>query len=195
MLNVWSASGTITNIVLPSGQSRNLTAERAAASKAAMEWLSGADSADITSDKIISYYYTDTEAGEKYSVAIKGLAGSEDNVIFAISPLNMVKEAVDAAQNAYYFWLLFGMAGACVLGIIFSRVLTKPIIVITDITKSMAALDFSRKCEYSSNDEIGELATNINNLSDTLDMTIQQLRTANEKLKADICLLYTSRCV
>lgn len=186
MLNVWSAKGEITNIVLPSGQNRNLSAERASASKAAVEWISNMSSLDTLGNKIISYYYTDAETEEKYSVAIKGLPGTEGEMIFAISPLHMVQEAVDAATNVYYFWFLIEMAGACVLGIVFSKIVTRPIIEINDVTKSMAALDFSRKCECSSNDEMGELATNINNLSDTLDATIHQLQRANDKLKADI---------
>ena len=185
-LNIWNARGEITNLVLPTGQNRNLNAERAAASKAAMDWVRNMDRADAESNEIISYYYTDDETQGKYLVAVKILPLSDGEMIFAISPLYMVQEAVDAATNAYYFWFFFVMAGACVLGIIFSRIVTKPIIEITDITKSMAALDFSRKCEYSANDEMGELVTNINNLSDTLDMTIRQLQAANEKLKADI---------
>lgn len=62
------------------------------------------------------------------------------------------------------------------VGIVFAKLLTKPVVEITDITKSMAALDFSRSCTYSANDEIGELAENINLLSGALDRTICKLR-------------------
>lgn len=184
-LNVMTASGTITSVVLGSGQSRNLNAERAAATKAAMEWLSGRSEESLI-NKTGSYYYTDTETADKFGVAVKSVTGSEGDVVFAISPLNMVDEAVRAATSACYFWFLFAMGAACVLGVVFSKVVTKPIIEMTDVTKKMASLDFTSKCEYSSNDEMGELADNINNLSDTLDFTIHRLQEANEKLVADI---------
>lgn len=182
--NVREISGKIISIVLPSEQTRNINSERAAAVRAAMEWISvGEELADGVSSL---YYFTEHETGEKYSVVIKSLAQSDGDKVFAIAPLNMVTEAVDVTRNVYIFFFVIAMGTACLLGIVFAKVVTRPVIEITNVTKSMAALDFSNRCQYSSNDEIGQLSENINILSDTLDSAINELQKANEKLMEDI---------
>ena len=64
--------------------------------------------------------------------------------------------------------------------------LTKPLVEMNNITKDMAALNFSRKCGNYGNDEIAELGNNINILSDTLDATLIDLKDKNEQLEKDI---------
>ena len=50
----------------------------------------------------------------------------------------------------------------------------------------MANLDFSKKYEVITNDEIGTLGTSINKLSDKLEKTIQNLKEANIDLEKDV---------
>ena len=47
----------------------------------------------------------------------------------------------------------------------------------------MAALDFGEHCEEKRKDEIGVLAKNLNELSDSLSTALSDLRSANEELK------------
>ncbi|MBQ7794216.1 MAG: HAMP domain-containing protein [Clostridia bacterium] len=178
--NIREISGVITSIVLPSEQVRNINSERLAASRAAMEWVSGG--------RVLSepYEYIEPENGERFCVVVRSLVNTSGDVIFAIAPLNMVTEAVSVSRHMYYFCFVLAMIAACFVGIIFAKVATNPIIRITRVTKRMAELDFSDRCEYSSNDEIGELAKNINVLSDSLDSAINELQRANEKLVKDI---------
>lgn len=63
---------------------------------------------------------------------------------------------------------------------------TKPILQLAKISERMKNLDFEAK--YSGNDknEIGILGDHINQLSDTLEKTISELKTANNELKNDI---------
>lgn len=63
---------------------------------------------------------------------------------------------------------------------------TRPLVEMNDITKDMAALNFERKCKNYGSDEIGELGTSINTLSDTLDATLLDLKDKNEQLEKDI---------
>lgn len=186
--SVRTVEGEIVSLLLPSEQTRNINAERGAAFKAAGELIYRMSSGEELpgAGKILSYYYTDDETAEEFSVVVRDLPDSDGDVVFAIAPLAMVREAVDVTRNMYVIWFLLAMAAACALGIIFSRMLTKPLLEITDVTKKMAALDFGCRCECSSNDEVGELAANINILSDALDRTINELQAANEKLTADI---------
>lgn len=60
-----------------------------------------------------------------------------------------------------------------------------PILSLADIAKRMSTLDFTAKYEVKSQDEIGELGHSINILSDQLESTISELKTANNELKLD----------
>lgn len=64
--------------------------------------------------------------------------------------------------------------------------LTKPLVEMSEITKDMAELNFSRKCGDYGNDEIALLGRNINILSDTLDATLIDLKDKNGLLEKDI---------
>jgi signal transduction histidine kinase len=64
--------------------------------------------------------------------------------------------------------------------------ITKPLIRINKTATKMANLDFTEKCEVSSEDEIGSLSASLNFLSDKLHSALSSLRQANAKLEEDI---------
>jgi len=68
----------------------------------------------------------------------------------------------------------------------FSKRFTEPIIKLNNISQKMAKLDFTEKCTVKKEDEIGELAKNINYLSHKLDQTLLELQQKNKKLIEDI---------
>lgn len=68
----------------------------------------------------------------------------------------------------------------------FSKKISGPISQMNEITGNMAALDFTKKLNINSEDEIGQLAVSINNLSEKLDETLQNLNESNAKLKSEI---------
>ena len=63
---------------------------------------------------------------------------------------------------------------------------TKPIIRLTDIAKRMSSLDFDVRYPVTTKDEIGVLGESINTLSETLEKTISELKSANNELQKDI---------
>ena len=67
-----------------------------------------------------------------------------------------------------------------------SRRITNPILQLADISKRMSHLDFTARYVGTSRNEIGLLGENINRLSDTLEQTISELKTANNELTRDI---------
>ena len=69
---------------------------------------------------------------------------------------------------------------------IVSRRVTTPILQLADISERMCHLDFEARYSGNSKNEIGILGENINQLSDTLEHTISELKTANNELKKDI---------
>ena len=64
--------------------------------------------------------------------------------------------------------------------------ITKPLLHMKRVTSNIAKIDFSEKCEVHSDDELKELATNINLMSDNLHNTLTELQIANERLQNDI---------
>lgn len=92
------------------------------------------------------------------------------------------------------FWRLFPIIGIVVLIIsliasyFVTRFQTKPIIEISDISKRLAALDMTWRCDTSRTDEVGILADNLNTMAARLDEALKELTAANEKLQADIVL-------
>ena len=64
---------------------------------------------------------------------------------------------------------------------IVSRRVTTPILQLADISERMCHLDFEARYTGNSKNEIGILGENINQLSDTLEHTISELKTANNE--------------
>ena len=62
----------------------------------------------------------------------------------------------------------------------------RPVEELSDIAKRMSNLDFNAKYNVQSNDEIGELGRSINLLSEKLEDTISDLKSANNQLQTDI---------
>ena len=81
--------------------------------------------------------------------------------------------------------MLAVVLGAAVLGVLTRRI-SKPILRLANISERMAGLDFDAKYDGSGAAEIEILGENINVLSETLERTISELKTANNKLLRDI---------
>jgi len=69
---------------------------------------------------------------------------------------------------------------------IISKTFTKPILRMNDATKSMIDHNFNVSCQVDSNDEIGQLATSINELAVALDNSIEDLKVKNIALEKQI---------
>lgn len=69
---------------------------------------------------------------------------------------------------------------------IFARKFSQPIVKMNEITKDMATLNFERRLLISSDDEIGQLAKSINELSNSLSSALSDLNATNAKLKDEI---------
>ena len=94
-----------------------------------------------------------------------------------------------AASYAGSFYLIIGIAGIVVGSFIIfflSKRISAPILKLNDISSRMVDLDFEARFTGSDMNEIGLLGNNINHLSDSLEKSISELKTANNELKRDI---------
>ncbi len=64
--------------------------------------------------------------------------------------------------------------------------ITKPIRQLSELSRKMADLDFSARYEGDKSDEIGELGRHMNELSERLEVSYQELREANDQLEQEL---------
>ncbi|MEG0284232.1 MAG: HAMP domain-containing sensor histidine kinase [Erysipelotrichales bacterium] len=101
---------------------------------------------------------------------------SDDSIYIATSHYFQYQAAIKLLQKSYLFILLATAVISAILSYILARYISTPIANISFVTKKLSNLDFSSRVEVTGNDEIGELATNINILSDKLQHSIQKLK-------------------
>lgn len=108
------------------------------------------------------------------------------NFFIIRSPLEGIRNSVEIANR---FLAYVGILAAFTSGLIIwyvSRKITTPILQLADISERMTHLDFDARYEGKSENEIALLGENINKLSEALEKTISELKTANNELKKDI---------
>lgn len=129
---------------------------------------------------------TDTRLDSEYLVLV-GVLENGDMVLMRTA-VESIRESA-AISNRF---LLFAGAAAIVASILVAffttRHITKPLQQLTDISKRMVDLDFNAKYEtdQSNSYEVEELGNHINRLSENLERTISELKTANVELQDDI---------
>lgn len=69
---------------------------------------------------------------------------------------------------------------------IISRIITKPVVNISNISKKLTKLDMTWRCNTERTDEIGVLANNLDTMAERLNETINELTVANQQLQEDI---------
>lgn len=111
----------------------------------------------------------------------------KSNYSFIIrTPVASIKES---ARLANTFFLIVGIVMAVFWGIIAwcaVRRFTRPIQELTQLSERMSNLDFEARYESGGNDEIGVLGHNFNRMSEQLEKTISELKSANLQLEKDI---------
>lgn len=108
-----------------------------------------------------------------------------DNFIMR-TPVESIRDSVLLANRFY-----IGIGGvaifvSAVIIYLFSRKVTKPVLELAEISKRMTGLDFEAKFESKGENEIDVLGEHMNQLSETLEKTISELKTANNELRRDI---------
>lgn len=142
----------------------------------------------FSNNKVIQYSKEDTYTGMKNLVFAQPVLfpNKEPMFIFALSSLQPIKETTEIMKSYFLFILLAAMLLAIIASYFFSKKITTPLLHLNDVTKTMANLDFSKKCGVQSKDEIGDLGENINTMSNKLQKTLDEVKKSNEKLKQDI---------
>jgi len=119
-------------------------------------------------------------------VAPMSLNSKNDSIIVTVSSMQPIHEA-NVVIREFYIYLFLGFS---VIGIflssVYANLISKPLVNINKVAKRMSAMDFTVKCEETSEDEIGNLAITLNFLSSALKNTLDDLKLKNKKLEEDI---------
>ena len=102
------------------------------------------------------------------------------------SPLASIRESAALANQ---FLIYLGAVGIFVGGVLvwlLSRRITQPLMELTRLSQEMANLNFDAKYTSGGLDEIGVLGSNFNRMSEQLEKTISELKSANNQLQKDI---------
>lgn len=101
-------------------------------------------------------------------------------------PLQSISETV-LLINQFHIYVTVAVAAAGLIAAWFMmRNMTKPILELSSLAERMAGLDFTARYEGKDKGEIGLLGDSMNHMSEQLERTIQDLKTANLELKRDI---------
>ena len=136
-------------------------------------------------DKLEIRNIKDTETRSNYIL----LSGKLDNGygVYIRIPISSIQESVRISNRFLYLiaGIVIIIGGIAIIYI--SKTFSSPISELNNIAKRMANLDFSHKYVVKDeDDEIDELGESINQMSDKLESTINQLRNTNIELERDI---------
>ncbi|MFR8531408.1 MAG: ATP-binding protein, partial [Anaeromassilibacillus sp.] len=127
---------------------------------------------------------TVTSDAAQYSFSFQG--SDMPYTMTVLSSVTATNQTVEALGQVLPFLLIVVLVISLLGAIIYSRYITRPIVQLSGISQRMANLDFSYKCQEKRGDEIGVLGRNLNELSERLSTSLNDLREANCALRQDI---------
>lgn len=130
------------------------------------------------------YKIFDDRIGSNY-LELFGKLGTSNYVYMRANYQNMKESVTVSNKFIGYIGIVVLFIGALAMFYI-GRRFTKPILELADIADKMANLDFDAKYEVKTEDEIGRLGNSMNMLSEKLEETISELKSANNELQSDI---------
>lgn len=89
-------------------------------------------------------------------------------------------------DTSFLLWIIFVILLIVALDYLLGRFISDPIDGICEMAHRAARLDFSLPCRITSKDEFGELADDLNKMSENLQDTLEKLENANIRLEKDV---------
>ena len=121
------------------------------------------------------------------------LIGTMDNgdYIMLRASVESIEESAQIS-NQFFIYVTMCVCGISFLAMLFiSKHFTEKILDLAKIAQKMSHLDFAQKYPVETQDEIGVLGESINTLSETLEKTLGELKSANVQLKRELAVSYT----
>ncbi|MBD1370984.1 HAMP domain-containing protein [Hazenella sp. IB182357] len=130
-----------------------------------------------------------THHGEAFVIVMHPIETEDDEtLLFSLIPQEQIDNSLAILRQFTLYLLGAVLLLSILIALFFSRKVTKPIIQMNQTASYMAQMNFDKQLDIRSEDELGQLATNLNTLSITLNQTLKQLHQANTQMKEEIAL-------
>ncbi|WP_346916405.1 HAMP domain-containing sensor histidine kinase [Clostridium sp.] len=123
-----------------------------------------------------------TYGGEPYTI---GIRNSENGYIIAIASVKISKDIADMFNKFNRYLILMAIILIGGLLILYEKVITKPIIKINEASKEIANENFNIKLDVETGNELEELAKSVQEISENLNKSIEELKIANNQLEVE----------
>lgn len=144
--------------------------------------LDAADAKSLNSGKVVIHKgYDKFLETSVLSAAIP--VRDRNNLIWAVivnDPLQPLADELARLQWITIYAAVGGIILASLLSLLFSRLISKPLLVMNKAALAMASGDYESRVNINSNDEIGLLANSLNTLASRLQEKITQLETQEQ---------------
>lgn len=114
------------------------------------------------------------------------LYGKTVEGVHVILLLPKTEKAVGASNEFLWWAALATLALSCVIAFVLARVFTRPVRRLSDMAKRMAHMDFSDRYSGEGKDELALLGHSLNTVSETMEQSLSELKTANARLQSDV---------
>jgi len=144
------------------------------------------ENTDNQKETIIGKKGAENPPGTEKDNLVNANSDQNINIIYLRSNTGSITESVKISNEFLAYVGILAVIIGTIAMFIATKKFTQPILDLSGIAKKMSDLDFDVKYKIKSNDEIGELGSSINTLSDKLETTILELKHANNELLTDI---------
>ena len=145
----------------------------------------GEDETDLSPGQIYVIKRVNVQRLGTSYIYLQGTLPNNDRILIRVS-IEGIKDSVNLA-NRFYIYLMALIAIIIMIFLFFSTGhLLKPIEELTKLAGRMAQLDFTARYDVKTEDEIGELGRSINQMSESLEQALSELKSANAQLSRDL---------
>lgn len=182
-------SGTIGQFLLPEQRSYNPYYLDTLTDDVLREW-SGMQESNLLTLRTKGHFRTewvDKWSGIPYIILVHSLPGGQgERYVMVVTSLQPVGEAVGILKQYSAFMAPIIILLVLILSLVYSRMVSRPLIQLSRSAERLARLDFSEQPNIRSKDEFGELSRNMVAMSTNLDAALKDLTAANAALYKDM---------
>lgn len=110
----------------------------------------------------------------------------DNNYVILSTSIESIKKDAKTTTIILIITSVFSLVILTIISYFISKVFSKKINEIKEVTEDISNLKFDKKIEVNTNDELGDLFDNVNKMSSKLEESINKLEDANVKLKNDL---------
>lgn len=147
----------------------------------------------LNSEELLKYLASDKKLdipekllNSKFKSINLRLKNNKKYTLFLFFGLQPISDASKAILMLFPICFMIILFISFISAFIYSKIITKPIIKISKDAEKMSSLELDTRCSVKSNDEIGILASSLNNLSENLSLSLNELKDKNIMLKKEI---------